>query len=144
MRLFRLVNHQHDPIEVGTILTRTSNHSNQKMGKGMYFATTRDDALRFAKTQHRHVYTHLLGCQLEGTTENDFIDLVEDPNLIVKSEFRELRSAERGLAYAKKYGRKGLIWRATNGWTEVCLFADYVQNVVIIESVEALDESREV
>lgn len=138
MEVFRLVNDQHDPTRVGEILVRTSDHSHQKLGNGMYFAASREDALQFARTQREHEYTHLLGCRLKGVTRNDFVDLVEDPNCIIRSEFASLPGTQRGLAYCKRHGKKGLIWRATKGWTEICLFSEFSQNTAFIESVEKL------
>lgn len=57
MQAFRLVNEEHDPIEAGSLLTRTSDSSNQKIAEGMYFAIPREDAPEFATKDHGHIYT---------------------------------------------------------------------------------------
>lgn len=41
MVAYRLVDRHHDSIEVGSVLLRTSSHSHQKFGWGMYFCLTR-------------------------------------------------------------------------------------------------------
>lgn len=138
MTLFRLVNSIHDPIEIGSALIRCSDHSNQKLGCGMYFAETRKGAMQFGATKHGHNYTHLLTCSLKDLSRDDFVDLIADPRQIDRSEFKSLLYAERGPAFAKKHGKKGLIWKGASGWIEVCLFAEHIEGSVIIEAVEVL------
>lgn len=70
MKAFRLVNCDHDPIKVGEYLERASTHSNQKLCVGMYFSTSRKDALEFAKKDHGHIYTHLLTCELKAQSDS--------------------------------------------------------------------------
>jgi hypothetical protein len=142
MRVYRLVNSAHDPITPGQKLVRASDHSHQKLGEGIYFAASADDARQFAKTEAGHTYTHLLTCRLENMTEGNFVNLVNEPNLIVRSEFKDLPVAERRLAYCKKHNKVGVIWKAQKfGWIEVCLFSEYIRDAVIIESAEPLSSS---
>jgi hypothetical protein len=138
MQVYRLVDKKHDPIEVGKTLERCSDHSNQKLGEGIYFAPSRESALEFAKTKHHHTYAHLLTCRLEGITEMDFVDLSKDPHVIDNSEFGSLTHKMRNQKYCEKYSKKGIIWKAVSGWVEVCLFAEHVSHRVIIEAVEVL------
>ena len=144
MRVYRLVNCEYDPITVGTQLTRSSDHSHQKLAEGIYFSVSRDDALQFAGANHGHVYTHLLTCQLKNITIDDFIDLVSDPNCILKakakskSNLKMLSGKKLNVAYCREKGKKGLIWRAQNRWIEICLLADYIGDSVEIEHAEAL------
>jgi hypothetical protein len=142
MNVYRLVNCDHDPITVGATLIRGSDHSRQKLGPGMYFAISREAALEFAKTRHGHTYTHLLTCRLKGITEKDFVDLVKEPFVISRSEFKALPYDQRGSAYCAKHGKKGIIWKAID-WVEVCLFAQHIGDSVIVESVEMLPASSE-
>jgi len=139
MKVYRLVNCKTDSIEVGTTLSRASDHSNQKLGKGMYFAATYDDACLFAKIRHKYSYTHLLTCRLKGMTLADFVDLRKNPNLIIQSDFGKLPREERVPAYCKKYDKKGVIWMPQRGgWTEVLLLTEHIQDAVVIECVETL------
>lgn len=114
----------------------------------MYFSVSRGDALQFARTNHKHLYTHLLTCRLTNITKDDFVDLVSDPNRILKAK-AELRSNLKTLsvkklhaAYCKEHGKKGVIWTAKHGWTEVCLLTEYIDDAVVIEHVEALNCSE--
>jgi hypothetical protein len=142
MKVYRLVNSKYDPIEIGANLTRTSDHSHQKYGEGMYFALSREDALHFAKSQHGHAYTHLLTCLIENANENDFVDLRKKPNSMATSKFRTLPMKARAPRYCKQQKKKGLIWSSTPGKqaarAEVCLYPEHIQNAVIIESAEKL------
>ena len=139
MRVYRLVNSAHDPIAPGEKLVRASDHSRKKLGEGMYFAWSADYARQFANTSHGHTYTHLLTCHLKNLTEDNFVDLVKEPNLIARSEFKDLPIADRRLAYCKKHNKVGVIWKAGKfGWIEVCLYSEYIRDVVIIESAERM------
>lgn len=144
MQLFRLVNKEHDPIEAGSLLTRTSDCSNQKIADGMYFALTREDALKFSTKDHGHTYTHLLTCQLEEISKNDLVDLVKNENQIArfktsaKPPLSILTGRELNTRYCDIHGKKGILWRARKGWTEVCILKQFVANSVIIEAAETL------
>jgi hypothetical protein len=138
MKVYRLVDSDHDPTDVGAFLTRCSDHSKQKLGSGMYFAATRKDALAFAAKHHGHKYSHILTCDLKGVQPDDLVDLVAEPFLIAHSEFKNPVYAQRCLEYAMKYGKKGIIWKAVSGWIEVCLFAEHVPGSVVIEAAEPL------
>jgi hypothetical protein len=144
MKVYRLVNCDYDPIVVGARLSRSSDHSHQKLGEGIYFSVSRNDALQFARTNHKHVYTHLLTCRLRNITKDDFVDLVNDPNRIVKakaergSNLKTLSGRKLNVAYCKRQGKKGVIWAAQNGWTEGFLLSEYINDAVSIENVETL------
>jgi hypothetical protein len=112
MILYRLVDSAIDPIKVGERLTRTSDHSHQKFGEAMYFATTREDALIFAraqhaKAQHGHKYTHLLRCRIENARLDDFVDLRKEPNCIAQSKFRRQLMTKAAPAHCKQRQKKG-------------------------------------
>ncbi len=141
--VYRLVNSEHDPIKAGGRLTRVSNCSNQKYGKGMYFALSREDALIFSEAQHGHKYTHLLKCRIENASLDDFVDLRKEPNCIVKSKFGSLPKTEGAPAYCGQQKKKGLIWSSKHGletaaWTELCLYPEHVSDSVVIEDAEEL------
>ena len=142
MIVYRLVDRSHDPIEVGSVLLRTSGYSRQKFGQGMYFCATRKDAQIFLDAHHGYKYTDLLECRLNGITRNDFVDLVNHPNEIVlaKRDFSYEGFAGGSLReeYCRRTGKKGLIWRATNGWTELVLHAAHADHVVIVIASESL------
>ena len=142
MIVYRLVDRSHDPIEVGSVLLRTSGHSRQKFGQGMYFCATRNDAQIFLDAHHGYKYTDLLECRLNGITRNDFVDLVNHPNEIVlaKRDFSYEGFAGGSLReeHCRRTGKKGLIWRATKGWTELVLHAPHVDHVVIVVGSESL------
>jgi hypothetical protein len=78
-------------------------------------------------------------------TKNDFVDLVSDPNRIVRakaeprSNLGMLSGTKLNVAYCKEQGKKGLIWTAEGRWTEVFLLTDYIKEAVQIEHAEALD-----
>ena len=145
MQVFRLVNHKYDPIELSRPLSRTSNHSHQKIAEGTYFSLTREDALDFSKTNHGHVYTHLLTCRVEGVSKDDLVDLIADPNLCVRlsvaanSPLKGLKGRELRTKYCEIHCKKGILWKAANGWTELCLLSPYALGAVIIEAAEALE-----
>jgi hypothetical protein len=113
MQVYRLVNQEHDPIEVGSFLTRTSDHSRQKYAVGIYFALTREDALAFAKQDHGHTYTHLLTCRLKGVSESELVDLIADAKLISRFKTSEkasqpgLTTRELNEKYCEIHGKKG-------------------------------------
>jgi hypothetical protein len=142
LTVYRLVNHAHDPIEVGTPLVRSSNHSNQKLAEGIYFCMTREDALNFAKVDHGHTYTHVVTCQLEKITKDDFVDLVSNPNAITKVKsthpFEGLHGRRLNHAYCEVEGKLGLIWKSIQGWTEVCLLTEHIGGAVLIVDSEPL------
>jgi hypothetical protein len=140
MRVYRLVNEEHDSVTAGMRLTRISDYSHQKLGEGMYFALSREDALAFAATQHGHKYTHLLGCVLENMTHDNFVDLRSSPNLLVRSKFNHLPKRQQGPAYCNTHGKNGVIWNGAPGkrWVELCLYPEHIGNGVLIESVEPL------
>jgi hypothetical protein len=144
MKAFRLVDQRYDPVEVGRYLTRISDFSNKKLGRGMYFALTREDALQFAKKDHGHEYTHLLTCKLVNVTEDDFADLIANPNLLATLKVRPnsplfgLTGTDLKVKYCEVHGKKGIIWQATNGWSELCLLPTFVNDAVVIEASEAL------
>ena len=144
MLVHRLVNQEYDPIEIGSILTRTSDHSKQKIGEGMYFALTREDALEFSKKNHGHKYTHVLTCRLKGISKDDLVDLIGNPNFfrLLKPPSGSPLSGLRGRALHSRYceieGKKGILWRAENGWAELCLMRAYVEDNVVIEGAERL------
>jgi hypothetical protein len=148
MKVYRLVNCDYDPVVVGARLRRSSDRSHQKLGEGIYFSSSRDDALQFAGTNHKHKYTHLLTCRLRNITKDDFVDLVSDPNCIVKakaepgSKLKGFSGKKLYVAYCKEHGQKGVIWSAQGGWTEVCLLSEYIDDAVDIEHVEALNCSH--
>jgi hypothetical protein len=126
MKLYRLVNQAHDPTAVGQFLVRTSTHSNQKMGDGMYFGLDVFEALRFNATRN-HTYTHLLEVDVTHAVA-DFFDLRANENAVVKSPFASEKVAERFLSFCNHHGKKGLIWssKGTGAWTEVLVLAPYV------------------
>jgi hypothetical protein len=145
MLVYRCVNQEHDPVEVGSHLTRTSNYSKQKLAEGMYFAVTREDALTFSRKDHGHTYTHLLTCRLKDVSKSDLVDLIVDAQLI--SHFKRSEEVSRaGLSgrelnrkYCEIHSKKGLLWTASaNSWAEVCLFPEFVNSAVVIEAVEKL------
>jgi hypothetical protein len=144
MQVFRLVNDKYDPIEISNVLSRTSDHSNQKIAEGMYFALTREDALEFSRKNHGHAYTHLLTCRIEGVSKDDLVDLIADPNLFVRlnvttnSPLNGLKGRELHTKYCEIHRKKGILWKAANGWTELCLLKAHATNSVIIEAAEAL------
>lgn len=82
LKLYRVVNREFDPIVAGVQLTRCSDNSNQKHGDGIYFVISRADALAFARSDHKHTYTHVLTCRLKDISMEDFVDLRIDPNCI--------------------------------------------------------------
>lgn len=145
MQVFRLVNHKYDSIEISRALSRTSDHSNQKIAEGIYFALTREDALDFSKKNHGHVYTHLLTCRIEGVSKDDLVDLITDPNLFAQlsvtanSPLKGLKGRELRTKYCEIHRKKGILWKAANGWAELCLLRAYALNSVIIEAAEALE-----
>lgn len=144
MTVYRLVNSKYDPIQVGARLTRPSNRSNQKFGAGMYFALTREDALNFAKGQHGHKYTHLITCNIENATPEDFVDLRENENVMVNGDLGQLSPKKRAPAYCKLFNKKGLIWesvagKSTTAWTELCLYPQHIANGVLITAAEDLN-----
>jgi hypothetical protein len=94
MKAFRLVNCDHDPITVGAYLERASTHSKQKLCDGMYFSTSREDALEFAKKNHGHKYTHLLTCELRDMHESDFVDRPQSCEAVQKSGSGKSRIAD--------------------------------------------------
>ena len=143
MKVYRLVNSKYDPITIGENLTRTSDHSYQKYGEGMYFAASRADALNFAKAQHGHAYTHLLTCRIEEASQDDFVDLRREQNCLATSEFRTLPMKKRAPEYCRQQQKKGLIWSSIAGkdtlaWTEVCLYPEHILDGVVIEAAEKL------
>lgn len=138
MVVFRLVNAEHDPIATGASLTRPSDHSNQKLGSGMYFALDRDSAMQFAGTRHTYDYTHLLRCELVGLEEADFVDLALTPHIVNKSEHGQLPYRERHLAYCLEHDLKGIIWPSRSGWKELCLFDEFIPDTVRIIEAESL------
>ncbi len=117
MRVYRLVNFLHDEVEVGRHLARASSYSHQKLGQGTYFALTKADALAFALSQHGHVYTHLLECEIAGVAEANFVDLRENQNAIAGSDPIKTRYPK----YCQKQLKEGVIW--TSGvWDELVLY----------------------
>jgi hypothetical protein len=110
----------------------------------MYFALTREDALQFAKKDHGHKYTHLLTCKLVNITEDDFADLIANSNLLAtlkvppNSPLFGLTGTNLKVKYCEVHGKKGIIWQATNGWSELCLLPPFVKGTVVIEVSEAL------
>lgn len=143
MKAFRLVNCDHDPVSVGAYLERASTYSNQKLCAGMYFATSRKDALEFAKKDHGHIYTHLLTCGLTDMDENDFVDLVADPNLIVRQNRTGQTRREATETFCRENNKKGVIWQSppsasSRGWKELCLLPQHIQHSVLIREVEEL------
>ncbi len=141
MVVYRLVNSGHDPIGAGQPLTRPSDHSNQKLGPGMYFAMDEAAALQFSKTRHGHTYTHLLSCDLVGLTSNDFVDIEipENARAIRESPHGKKSHSERYYNYCLSNGFKGIIWHARAGWVELVLFEPFVAGKVIIKEAKALD-----
>ncbi len=92
MKLYRLVDQANDPTTVGHALTRTSTHSHQKNGDGMYFGMDVFECLRFqaaTKAMGKLKYTHLLEVDvlLQLT---DFFDLRANTNAVVRSRFNGL------------------------------------------------------
>lgn len=142
LRVFRLVHEDHDPVTVGSQLFRISDHSNQKIAKGMYFALTREDALEYARNVRKHEYSHLLTCRVNGVTRDDLIDLISDPNQIEKLKFTApyngLTLRQRNAKYCEDHGKKGLLWKSSEGWREFCLLPAFVGDAVVIEVSEKL------
>jgi len=146
--VYRLVDAEHDEIEVGKRLIRISDHSNQKYGPAMYFTLTREDGLKFAKAQqakreHGHKYTHLLTCRIENASLGEFVDLRATPNIMVSGRFRNMRTAERAAAFCGENGQRGVIWQShaslnSPEWTELCLYPEHVGNNVLIVASEAV------
>ncbi len=147
MIVYRLVDRSHDPIEIGSLLLRTSGHSREKFGRGMYFCATRNDARIFLDAHHGYRYTDLLECRLDGITRNDFVDLVNHPNEIVlaKRDFSYEGFAGGSLReeYCRRKGKKGLIWRANRGWTELVLHSPHVDHGVIVIGSEPLFNAQD-
>ena len=109
----------------------------------MYFAASREDALAFETKNHGHRYTHLLTCELEDMREEDFLDLIAEPNQIVRqrSPGQSMRDAVRDLC--RKNKKKGVIWQSpssetSSGWKEICLLSDNIPMAVLIIDAEAL------
>ena len=144
MQVFRLVHENHDSIEVGSVLTRTSDHSNQKIAKGIYFAVSYEDALAFSKTNHGHTYTHLLTCRLQGIEASDVVDLAAEPNLILrfKSSSKPPTSNMTGRVlnetYCQIHNKKAILWSA-RGWVELCVLEAFAKDVALIEAADALE-----
>jgi hypothetical protein len=143
MKAFRLVSSDYDPITIGAYLERASTHSNQKLCDGMYFSTSREDALEFASKNHGHKYTHLLKCELTGMQECDFVDLIADPNQIVRQNRTGQSRRVATENFCRENHKKGVIWQSPSfeslpGWKEICLLPDHIQGSVLIEEVEGL------
>lgn len=128
MRLFRLVDLKHDPIVPGQHLTRPSDHSNQKLGEGMYFALSFEDAKGFLHARHKHPYTHVLEVEIPFEIK-DFADLRASPNLITgPGTFKNLV-----FQYCQAHGKRGVIWtQRQNEWTELMLLSEYISHGVQI------------
>jgi hypothetical protein len=139
MKLYRLVDADHDPITAGKKLARTSDHSNQKFGPGMYFATSRDSALEFAATRN-HRYTHLLECEVQGVKEADLADLAADPAVVARWNKQRHPQTQMYERYCQEKALKGLMWQSASGWVEVVIHAPYIDDNVLIVSVEQLDQ----
>lgn len=144
MIVYRLINEKYDTTSPGEFLCRTSDHSNQKLGDGIYFALDHNSAIQFAGT-HNHKYTHLLKCEIEGCSPADFADLVSEPSLITRwkvGKFSGLREAVP--AYCNENGLRGLVWEARAGWTELLLLKQFAVGTVRVIEAEKLsypDES---
>jgi hypothetical protein len=109
----------------------------------MYFATSREDALEFAKKDRGHSYTHLLTCELKDMQEGDFVDLVANPNQIVRQKRTGQNSRDATKDFCRENTKKGVIWQSVSseslsGWKEICLLPEHIQQAVVIKEVEAL------
>lgn len=146
MRVFRLVNSEYDPTKIGEPLSRESDHSNQKLGQGMYFALTEKDACKFAKSPSGYKYTHLLECELPYEKCN-FCDLTEDSNAIERwwliqfhNDFSKLNSTlfrEKIKLYCEHHDQVGVIWASSQlagGWTELVVLKSHIKGIEIINS----------
>lgn len=140
MKAFRLVDETHDPIKEGELLTRTSDHSHQKLADGMYFALSREAALSFATKPHGHRYTHLLYCDLDDIEMDDLWDEIVDPNRIARFKSQDESPRQARARYGKENNKKGFIWQArgVESWTELCLLSEHVCKVVRIVESEQL------
>lgn len=141
MIAWRLVNSQHDPIEPGQFLTRPSDHSNQKLGVGMYFSPTVEALQTFLDTHHGHTYTHILECDIIETSLTDFLDLRPGWQPLREPPYRAIRFPLSAHRYCQDYSLKGVIWTATAGWVEVVLFSEHINGRVRIVSAKALSSS---
>ena len=108
----------------------------------MYFAPSREDALEFVQKVQKHEYTHLLTCQLVGIRQDDLLDLIADPNLIAKAKrnphYSKLTKREVYPTYCEAHRKKGILWKATKGWRELCLLRAFAEGTVVIEATEPL------
>ncbi len=140
MKLYRLVHETNDPVTPDKILTRSSDHSNQKFGPGMYFAISRESAMQFAQTR-KYKYTHLLECKVSNVKDCDIVDLVNNPLLITKWKQTGKPIPEEYLRYCTKHELKGIKWEARAGWIEVVIHhPHYLNNVKIVKSERLLQE----
>jgi hypothetical protein len=145
MEVFRLVHRNYDPVEEGEFLTRSSCYSREKIAHGIYFTPSRDEALTFAKQPHRHTYSHLLTCSLVGVSLDDVVDLVADPNLIVKwNRGRYPKRRDAAEAFCRENKKKAILWETARsqkfeGWTELCLLTEHIPNTVLIIGAEELE-----
>jgi hypothetical protein len=131
--VYRLVDEAHDSITVGRQLTRTSDKSNQKLGRGMYFLESVADATKFGPTPHKHSYTHLLTVEITQSL-TDFADLRSAPGQVEKwlgeevaagrltpSDLGTLTVHDKHTRYCAAGRFVGFHWspRQANPWTEL-------------------------
>lgn len=144
MVVYRLVDRHHDSIEAGSVLQRPSSYSRQKFGRGMYFCPTRKDAQIFLNAHPGYRYTDLLECRLDGITKNDFVDLVNNPNEVVRAKcdfsYEGFAGSSLKEEYCRRTGKKGLIWKSNMGWTELVLHSPHIDHVVIVIGSESLSD----
>jgi hypothetical protein len=151
MRLYRLVNSKFDPVVPGQYLTRASDKSNQKLGRGMYFALSEADAIAFAKTR-TYEYDQLLTVDIT-LGDADFFDLRADCNAVstwlqgeVKDGKRpmtdlfQLKVHDRHEAFCRAKGVQGLIWSPTGKlhWDELVVLEPFIGQGALIIAAAAV------
>jgi len=147
LTLFRLVHVDHDPVQVGQKLSRSSDKSNQKLGKGMYFALSRQDALGFAGTRN-YAYTHLVEVTVPYAV-SDFFDQRKDENAVAKwvsthpnpdipPNFEKVHG--RSTRFCEAHNCVGFIWepKGSKRWVEVMILEQCIGAGFEIMGVEPL------
>ena len=152
---FRLVNSAHSAVTVGEVLL-ASTHSNAKFGGGIYFAESEGDLIEFFKSHHGYTYTHVLECRVAGIALPDLFDLVAHPNAMRQFEQNWVWRDEAGFqggameearakrlaminAFVVSVGKKGIRWKATQGWVELVVHEPHCDGAVLVASSDELD-----
>jgi hypothetical protein len=144
LRLYRLVNKDHDDVDRGGRLRRPSNKSEQKLGHGMYFALTREDAEKFIAAEHGHSYTHLVEVEVPYRLE-EFGDLrkIEVASALAHPPFSDIqRINDRYVEFCAARGEVGVIWESRRrGWTELVILVDHIRDGFVITRSSPLSKA---